>query len=215
MEKTALIIGASGLVGRALVDQLVACEHIGKVIPLTRRPLTHSSFKVFNQVVDFDHLENYSDFFKVDMLFSCLGTTVKQAGSISAQRKVDLAYQLKAAKIAVENDVGHYLLVSSSGANAQSKSAYFKMKGELEVQVQSLAFKRISIIQPSLLVGTRNEFRFAEKLGAWILPCLGFIPGLRRYRPISGVQVAKKMCSISSQSGPDFEVYRLDELFQV
>ena len=107
---------------------------------------------------------------KGDVLFSCLGTTKKQAGSIAAQRIVDFDYQLQIAQIAVENGVPHYLLVSSSGANAKSRAAYMKMKGELEEQVKALPFQRISIFQPSLLLGDRPESRFGEQLAALFMP---------------------------------------------
>lgn len=215
MKKVALVIGSTGLVGKALVDQLVSANHIEQVITLTRRPVEHVSAKVVNHVVDFDSLHHQAALFNADIMFSCLGTTVKQAGSITAQRKVDLDYQFNAAKLAADNGVEHYLLVSSSGANPQSPSAYFKMKGELETKVKTLGFKRLSVFQPSLLVGERNEFRLAEKLGSWLLPSLCLIPRLRRYRPISGEQVAQKMCLVSSLSGSGQAYYRLDELFHV
>ena len=85
MDKIAIVIGATGLVGRALVDQLADADHIGKVITLTRRSVKHSSSKVFNQVVEFDHLEDYASSFSADFLFSCLGTTLQQAGSIAGR----------------------------------------------------------------------------------------------------------------------------------
>ena len=88
MEKTAIIIGATGLVGRSLVEQLIGADHIQKIITLTRKPTDYASVKVINHVVDFDQLENYASLFKADILFSCLGTTKKQAGSIAAQRVV-------------------------------------------------------------------------------------------------------------------------------
>ena len=119
MNKTAIVIGATGLVGRALVDQLADAGHIGKVITLTRRSASHPSSKVFNQVVNFDHLEDWASLFQADFLFSCLGTTLKQAGSIAARYKVDHNYQLKAAQLAADNGVHHSLLVSSSGADAR------------------------------------------------------------------------------------------------
>ena len=128
MGKTVIVIGATGLVGRALVDQLADADHIGKIITLTRRSTKHSSSKVFNQVVDFDHLEDYVSSFRADFLFSCLGTTLKQAGSIPAQRKVDLDYQCKAAQLAASNGVHHYLLVSSSAANDQSNNPYLTIE---------------------------------------------------------------------------------------
>ena len=213
MGKTAIVIGATGLVGSALVNQLASAEHIDKVITLTRRPVSHTSAKVENHVVDFDHLEDNASLFKADFLFSCLGTTRSQAGSIAAQRLVDLEYQYKAAQLAAQNGVPHYLLVSSSGAKAESHNPYLKMKGELEQRIKLLPFKRISFFQPSLLMGPRKEFRLAEKLGGLLLPLIAFIPGLRRYRPIRGEQVAAKMRRVSQQPGEALEYFRLDDIF--
>lgn len=214
MGKTAIVIGATGLVGSALVNQLAAAEHIDKVITCNRRPVSHASSKVFNQVVDFERLEDFTTLFNSDYLFSCLGTTRKQAGSIESQRKVDLTYQFKTAKIAAKNGVKHYLLVSSSGANAKSNNAYLRMKGELEQKIQTLPFERISIFQPSLLLGQRPDFRLGEKLGSLILPILCRIPGLQKFHPITGNQVAAKMLWVSQQSGQSIEWFRLDEIFK-
>jgi len=213
MDKIAIVIGATGLVGRALVDQLADADHIGKIITLTRRSAKHPSSKVFNQVVDFDHLDDYAESFNAHLMFSCLGTTAKQAGSIAAQRKVDLDYQFKAAELASNNGVEHYLLVSSSAANEQSNSAYLKMKGELEQKIKSLPFKRISIFQPSLLLGQRVDFRLGEKVGSWMMNALCIVPWLRRFRPITGEQVASKMVLVSQQAGRSIELFRLDDIF--
>ncbi len=213
MGKIAVVVGATGLVGKALVDQLAGADHICKIVTLTRSTAEHLSPKVINQVVDFDHLEDYGQLFNADILFSCLGTTLKQAGSIDSQRKVDLDYQYKAAQLAAENGVEHYLLVSSSGANKNSKSQYFRMKGELEQGIKSLPFKRISILQPSLLVGKRAHFRLGEEIGSLIMKPLYFIPWLRRFRPITGEQVAAKMTLVSQQAGKPIELFRLDEIF--
>jgi len=213
MDKIAIVIGATGLVGRALVEQLADADHIGKVITLTRRSAKHSSSKVFNQVVDFDHLEDYAAAFSADFLFSCLGTTLKQAGSIADQRKVDLGYQFKAAQLAAKNGVQHYLLVSSSAADKQSNNQYLKMKGELELRIKALPFERISIFQPSLLLGQRAKFRLGEKIGSLLLPSVCLIPWLRRFRPITGEQVAAKMVQVSQQDGPSLAWFRLDEIF--
>jgi uncharacterized protein YbjT (DUF2867 family) len=213
MGNTAIVIGATGLVGRALVDRLAEADHIGEVITLTRRPVEHACPKLRNQVVRFDLLEEHASSFRGDLLFSCLGTTRRQAGSIAAQRKVDVDYQYKAAQLAAENGVRHYLLVSSSGADANSKNAYLRMKGELEQRVRALPFERITIFQPSLLLGRRTDVRMAEKVGGWILPVLRIIPGLRRYRPIRAEQVAARMVQVSKTSGEPLEWFRLDEIF--
>ncbi|MGS0536097.1 NAD-dependent epimerase/dehydratase family protein [Pseudoalteromonas sp. SaAl2] len=215
MNKTAIVIGATGLIGSHLVEQLISAAHITKVITLTRRSVSFNSDKVINYVVDFAQLEQHSNLFEADILFSCLGTTKKAAGSIDAQRKVDFNYQLHAAQLAAKNGVEHYLVVSSSGANANSRSAYLKMKGELEQVVAQLNFKHISIIQPSLLLGKRDDdFRLGEKLGSVLLPVLCMFPGLKKFRPISGKQVAIKICNISAQPAQGLKYYKLDELFK-
>lgn len=213
MEKTAIVTGATGLVGQSLVDQLAAADHISRIIMLTRRPVETMSEKVQNHVIDFEQPEENVSLFKGDFLFSCLGTTRKKAGSVSAQRRVDLDYQYQIARLASEQGVGHYLLVSSSGANSGSRNAYLQMKGELEDKILALPFERISIFQPSLLLGNRPEFRLGEILGSRVLPALTKIPGLQRYRPIRGEQVAGKMVQVSRHPGQSREWFRLDEIF--
>ena len=213
MEHTAIVIGATGLVGQALTHQLVQADHVDRIITLTRRPAPHASAKVENQVVDFDHLEDHAPLFQGELLFSCLGTTRKQAGSIAAQRRVDLDYQYAAAQLAAANGVSHYLLVSSSMANADHRNPYLQMKGELERRVAQLPFQRISIFQPSVLLGSRPEVRPGEKLAGWILPALCTLPGLRRYRPIRGSQVAAKMIQASQNPGTGLERFVLDQVF--
>lgn len=164
---TAIVLGATGLVGSKLVDRLAKESDVAKVVAVTRRPVNYPSKKIVNEVIDFDQLQKHRDIFSGDVLFSCLGTTLKQAGSIEEQRKVDFEYQYEIAKIASEYKVKHYILVSSSGANSTSRNAYIKMKGDLEEAVLALPFKRISILQPSLLIGERESFRLGESVGSW------------------------------------------------
>ena len=201
------------MVGSKLVDRLAKESDVATVVAVTRRPVIYTSKKIVNEVINFDQLEKHRDIFSGDVLFSCLGTTLKQAGSIEEQRKVDFEYQYEAAKIASEYKVNHYILVSSSGANSKSRNTYLKMKGDLEDAVSVLPFKRISILQPSLLIGERESFRLGESVGSWVLPLLCKLPVLKQYRPISGDEVAKKMVSLSLSAGNPKEVYRLDEIF--
>lgn len=213
--KTAVVIGATGLVGGHLVRRLGESAAIEQVVAVTRRPVSYESTHVINQVVDFNDLEQHRNVFKGDVLFSCLGTTLKQAGSIEAQRVVDFDYQHQIAQLAAENGVNHYLLVSSAGADAKSKSPYLKMKGELEDAISNLPFERISILQPSLLLGERASFRLGEKVGSWVMPVLCKLPLLKKYRPISGDEVAKKMVVLGSSGNQMNPIsrYRLDEIF--
>ena len=211
--KTAIVLGATGLIGQNLTLKLAQQSHINKVIAVTRKTVDYSHPKIENQVVDFYLLEQYSQTFLGDILFSCLGTTKKQAGSTEAQRIIDVDYQLTAAKLAANNGVSEYFLVSSSGSNATSKNAYLQMKGELENKIMGLGFERICIFQPSLLLGERNHFRIGEKLGSWIVPTLCKLPILKRFKPIYGAQVATKMCQVSAQQTVGIMRYTLDECF--
>ena len=170
MKQTAIVIGATGLVGRALVAQLAQNDGVERIVTLTRRAVEYHSPKVENHVLDFAQLARHAELFRGDVLFSCLGTTRQQAGSIAAQRLVDVDYQFAAAQLAAQQGVRHYVLVSSSGADASSRNAYLQMKGELEQKVSALPFARISIVQPSLLLGERTERRVAD------LPAPRFAP---------------------------------------
>jgi uncharacterized protein YbjT (DUF2867 family) len=218
IKKTALVIGATGLIGRHLVDELIASNHFTHVIALTRRPLLIDSAKFENHLVDFERLEDsaalfFSEELSASVLFSCLGTTKKQVGSIEAQRRIDLDYQYDAAKIAREQGISEYFLVSSSGASAQSLSAYLKMKGQLEDKVIALGFPRSVIFRPSLLLGKRTEPRFGEDIAAKVMPLLKYVPLLKTYRPITGQQVAIKMAAVAEREGQGNESYNLDQIF--
>jgi uncharacterized protein YbjT (DUF2867 family) len=217
-HKTALVIGATGLIGRHLVDELIASTRFTHIITLTREPLLIDSAKFENHVVNFEHLDDFSHLFMTDahscyVLFSCLGTTKKQVGSIAAQRRVDLDYQYNAARIARKQGIHEYFLVSSSGASAHSPSAYLKMKGQLEDKVLALDFPRSVIFRPSLLLGKRTEPRFGEDIAAKVMPLLKYIPLLKTFRPITGQQVAAKMAAIAERDGKGQESYTLDQIF--
>ncbi len=215
MSYRALVIGATGLVGKAVVEALLNEPNCSQIITLARRELELESDKLIQHKVDFETLENDADKFSADVMFCCLGTTKSRAGSIAAQRRVDLDYQLMAAKLANKMGAKHLLLVSSSGADAKSSNDYLKMKGELEVALEGLHFERLTIVQPSLLLGKRDHFRFAETLGAWILPMVCKLSFLKRYRPIRGEQVAKRLVKLAREQASGVYRYRLDEVFPV
>jgi uncharacterized protein YbjT (DUF2867 family) len=220
MKKTVIVIGATGLIGRALVDQLLESNEIAQVITLTRRPLIISHEKFINHIVDFSKLNQYTEYFiGVDILFSCLGTTKKQAGSIELQRRVDLDYQYQAAQQANTAGIANYFLVSSSGASARSLSPYLKMKGELEDKVIQLGFDRCVIFRPSLLIGQREQSRAGEAFAGQLMPLLAYVPFLKRYRPIKGAEVAAKMAEVALIDNDDstqnqrVKSYSLDQIF--
>lgn len=211
--KTVSVIGATGMVGSALVKLLLADNSFSNIIVFSRRslPMQHEKLRV--HIIDFNKPDTWQHLVQGDVLFSALGTTLKQAGSKEAQYKIDYAYQLDFAKAASLNRVATYVLVSSASANPDSKIFYTRMKGELERDVKTLPFKNITIIQPSLLVGKRNEKRIGEKIGYHILHFFNAIGTFKKYRPIGAETVAKAMINASMKSISGIHIYSLDEIF--
>lgn len=215
MSKKALIIGATGLVGSHLLQELLNNPHFSEVVVLGRRSTHISHEKLTEHIINFDQLDSYKDMITGDVLFSCLGTTLKKAGSKEVQWKIDYTYQYEMARIARENQVSAYVLVSSSGASPDSKIFYSRMKGELEEAIQELHFPRTLIFQPSLLLGEREEVRRGEKIGEFVGVFLTkWI--MKKYRPIKGSEVACAMNKAYMRNkGEGIEVYELDEIFKL
>ncbi|MFT4033320.1 MAG: oxidoreductase [Siphonobacter sp.] len=213
--KTALIIGASGLVGSNLIFKLLQSDRYDRVISLTRRSMHIKHSKLDERIVDFDHLTT-QDFAGVNDIFCCLGTTIKKAGSQEAFRKVDFDYPLNVAKLAIAAGASQYLLVSSIGANAQSSIFYTRTKGEIEAAINALGFPSYAIFRPSTLLGKRKEFRLGEEIGKaldlLLSPITLLVPPLRRYKGIQALKVAKAMLAIASQEVPGKHIIQSDEM---
>ena len=164
----ALVIGATGATGKDLLELLLKDESFQQVDIFVRRDpgLQHEKLKV--HIIDFDEPEQWRDLVKGDVLFSCLGTTLKAAGSKAEQWKIDYEYQYRFAKVAQENKVKHYVLVSSANASPNSLFYYPKLKGKLEEAVKALGFPNLSIFKPPLLV-RKNSDRFAELIALKVI----------------------------------------------
>ena len=192
----ALVIGATGAVGKDLVDQLLKDDAFEGVTVFVRRPLDIENPKLTVNVIDFDHPEQWQNLLQGDVLFSCLGTTIKAAGSQANQWKVDYTYQFEAAKAARENGVETYALVSSIGADPKSKIFYTRMKGELEEAVKKLGFPACYILQPPSLVRKGSD-RFGEKAGVVMLKALNAIGLMRSWTPMPTEEVAAAMVRLA------------------
>ena len=188
----ALVIGATGAVGMDLVEQLLKDDAFERVTVFVRRPLAVENPKLTVHIIDFDHPEQWRHLLQGDVLFSCLGTTIKAAGSQEAQWKVDYTYQYEAAKAARTNGVETYALVSSIGADPKSKIFYTRMKGELEEAVKKLGFPACYILQPPSLVRKGSD-RFGEKAGVVMLKALNAIGLMRSWTPMPTEEVAAAM----------------------
>ena len=201
MLKTALVLGATGLVGKTLVEQLCQDHRYQTVTCLVRKPLSLDFFcasadKVQPIVVDFENLQDYQGYFGCQHIYVCLGTTLKKAGSKGAFRKVDFEYVHVAAQLARAQRAVSFVWISSVGANAKSHNFYLRVKGELENAIIGMSgLDNACAVRPSLLLGEREEMRPAEKLASVISPFLSplLVGGLMKYKPVQAADVAAQM----------------------
>ena len=192
----ALVLGATGAIGKDLVEQLLNDDTFDRVDIFVRREVKIPSAKLVTHLVDFDHSEQWADRLTGDVLFSCLGTTIKAAGGQDAQWKVDYTYQYNAAKAARENGVPVYVLVSAIDANSKSKIFYTRMKGALDDAVQALGFPACFILQPPSLIRKGSD-RFGEKVGIVALKAFNAIGLMRKYTPMPTEAVAAAMIRLA------------------
>ena len=191
--RTAIVIGATGLVGSNLVNMLLKDSRFEQVKVLVRRPMEIANDKLEQHVVDFDAPDNWKKLVTGDVLYSAMGTTLRQAGSKAAQYKIDYMYQYQVAKAAAANGVPEYVLISAAGSNPDSAVFYSRIKGELERDVQKLPFETIHIIRPGMLAGEREKVRTGELLGVGVMNVLSMSPGLKKLKPIQAKEVARAM----------------------
>ncbi|MCC5946096.1 MAG: NAD-dependent epimerase/dehydratase family protein [Bernardetiaceae bacterium] len=210
--KTAIIVGATGLIGNALLDYLIHDERYEKIILLLRRKIETTSSKIEQKIVDFDNLAAHSKSIQGDHAFCCLGTTMKKAGSREAFYKVDYTYCFEFARLAAENAIPKFAIVTAMGADAKALVYYNRVKGEIEDAVRTLDFEAIHILRPSLLLGERkNDSRIGEDIAQGLSKALSFmIPD--KYKGIEGKQVAKAMLSLMNTEEQGAFVHESDHL---
>ncbi len=214
MGRTALLAGATGLVGSHVLELLLADAHWSRVVTVGRRTTSHHHAKLEQRIADLGSLETASDLPHVDDVFCCLGTTIKQAGSQPAFRLVDHAFVVGLARAGLRAGATQFLLVSAIGADPQSRVFYSRVKGETEAAIRTLPYQGIQIFRPSLLLGERPAFRLGERiamLGAPALPALLF-GRLRRYRPIHAATVARAMVTIAHEAPRGPNVFEYDAM---
>jgi uncharacterized protein YbjT (DUF2867 family) len=213
-KKTALVLGATGLIGKALVKTLSENGYYQKVHLLVRRPIEIESDICEVHIVDFDELHKYHELFQVTDVFCCLGTTIKAAKTKEAFRKVDYEYPIEAAKLAKENGTEKYLIVSSMGADTKSLFFYSRVKGEVEETLSNLDIPSLHIFRPSLLLGKREEFRLGEKLAEKASGVLNkiMIGPMRPYRGIQARKVAAAMAVVAQSNKKGKHIYLSDEI---
>lgn len=208
----ALIIGATGATGKELINQIIQDDDFTEVHTFGRKPLEIENFKLKNHVVDFDHPDEWKELVKGDVAFSCLGTTLKAAGTKENQYKIDVDYQFNFAQIAAKNGVRQFVLVSSYGADPKSKMFYPRMKGELEQKVKQLPFEQITYFQPGML-DRENSERFGERLGVKAINFLNGLGILKTYRPLPTATLAKAMINAAKIKSNGFSEIKMANIF--
>ncbi len=207
--KSAIVIGATGLVGRELLKQLNRIESCEKITAVVRHEDIElkSLEKVQQFILDDFLLLNDEDVNGYSHAFSCLGTTLKKAGSKQKFYNVDYEMNAHFADLFESTDT-HYLLISAMGANVQSKFFYNKVKGELENHIQSLNLNCVSILRPSLLLGERQEQRTLEDATQKLYQKLShLVPNTFKYKPVTAEQVAHTMVDAARTQTDKFEIY--------
>lgn len=196
MTKTAVVFGASGLIGSELLPILFADDDFDVVLCFNRKPLGIVNAKLEEIITDFKDLDALRPKVKGDIVFCCLGTTINTAGSEAAFRRIDFELVRWTAVVAAENKIPQYFVVSAMGADASSRIFYNRTKGEMEKAVSALSFKQCVIVRPSMLYGPRKEFRFGERVGQFFMWLFWiFIPP--KYKLIHAHTVARKMVELA------------------
>jgi uncharacterized protein YbjT (DUF2867 family) len=213
-SKSALVVGATGLIGGHCLKLLLDDDAYSKVSVITRRQLQLKHEKLEQCVIDFDQLEHHASFIKANDVFCCLGSTIKKAGSQENFSKVDFAYPYQIAQIASANGSEQFLIVTSIGANPQSSVFYYRIKGEVENAVSTLPFRGVHIFRPSMLLGKREEFRLRDQVGAIVMRMLSFgmIGRWRKFRVIRASAVAHAMIQVAKRNLSGVNVFESNHI---
>lgn len=216
-NKSALVIGSSGLVGQDLIKILIDSKEYTKITLLLRKKMNIDSEKIHEEIVNFDSLEKYSSLFDVDSVFCTLGTTIKVAKTKENFMKVDLDYPNKAAKITKEFGKGNFYVISALGSNENSKIFYNSVKGRLEKNLRKLDLNILHIFRPSMLAGDRKEFRLGERITLALCKILPFVfmGSMKKYKPIKTIDVAKAMYKTSLNENKGTYVHESEEIYKL
>lgn len=212
--RSALVVGATGLVGSSLVKLLCESEKYVAVNVISRRKLNFTHPKLNVKIREFDQIVDQDMEFAHEV-FCCLGTTIKKAGSQSAFEKVDFEYPLSIAALAKNYGIAHFIVISAMGANDKAMAHYSRVKGKLEKELIAMNFPQLSIVRPSLIIGDRQEFRLGESIGAKAMKIMNplLVGSMAKYKSISANQIALAMLNIAlNGEKQSVTIYTSDQL---
>ncbi|HAX45136.1 MAG TPA: NAD-dependent epimerase/dehydratase family protein [Bryobacteraceae bacterium] len=215
-RNVAVVAGATGLVGRYLLEVLLEDSFYDQIVVLVRRPLERFERKLEQRMVDFENLRS-TDLAGGTHLFSCLGTTMKKAGSQAAFRRVDYDYPLMLARLGQEAGALRFMLVSSVGADPDAGSFYLRVKGELERDLEAIHFEATHVFRPAVLLGRREEARGGEEWAARLSRALEWMMagGLSKYRPMPAGVLAASMAAAGERGEPGRHVHHYNQIVRL
>jgi len=190
--KTAIILGATGLTGSTLLEKLITDSSFEKIKLFSRSSVHNNSPKIEEHLIDMFQLENYSEAFKADVVFCCIGTTKSKTPDKETYKKIDYGIPVTAAKLAKQNGIETFIVISALGADENSSIFYNKTKGEMQSGILNQNIQNTYILQPSLIVGDRDESRFGEKVATFFMKTFGFLVP-KKYKMIKAETIAEAM----------------------
>jgi len=215
-EKTATILGSTGLIGSKLLELLLDDKNYKVIRVIVRRPVKFNNPSIQTEVIDFSDTESFKKAIAgSDAIFCAVGTTQKKVkGDRMAYYKVDYDIPVNAARFCEETGCPVFSLVSSVGADSTSKNFYSKLKGEVEDKIREMNIASVSVFRPSMLLGKRKEFRLAEEVTKAISAPVSFLfPS--KYKPVKAENVARAMIAASKRAAPGFKVYHYKEMINL
>jgi|SRR5690554_618335 len=211
--KTAIIIGATGLTGGLLLEELLKDASFEKIKIFSRSSVKIADAKIEEHLIDMFELEKHSDKFTADVVFCCIGTTKAKTPDRETYKKIDYGIPVAAAKLTKQNGISTFIVISALGADVKSNVFYNKVKGEMQRDILSQKIQNTYILQPSLIVGDRNESRLGEDLASVFMRIFGFlIP--KKYKMIKAQTIAEAMHIIAKENYSK-EIITSDEIREI
>ncbi|CAG7646232.1 NAD-dependent epimerase/dehydratase family protein [Paenibacillus allorhizosphaerae] len=215
MSHTAIVAGATGLIGRQVVKELLGQPFYGKVVALVRTPWEEPNEKCIQIRTDYTSLEEpLRPYIPNAHVFCCLGTTIKKAQTRERFKQVDYEYPMQLGRLAEKYKASQFAIVTAIGAHARSNVFYSRVKGEVEEDLMRLQLPALHIFRPSLLLGNREEFRFGEQIGMGLSSAISPLMAgpLRQYKPIPAEWVAKSMVKAVLSGRGGSHIYAYDQM---
>jgi uncharacterized protein YbjT (DUF2867 family) len=216
MGKTAIILGATGLTGNLLLEQLIADKNYSKIKLFSRNSVDVTSDKIEEFIIDLLALEDSTKDFVADEVFCCIGTTAAKTKDKKLYKAIDYGIPVTAAKIAKENGIATFIVMSSMGADINSSVFYNRTKGEMERDVSKQRINNTYVLRPSLIGGNRNEFRLGEKMGQGIMRIFNplLLGSLEKYKMIHPKKIATCM-RILANTKPTETIFSSDKIQEI